>query len=173
MRPVAGAEPPAVVARAGQRHAAEVRADADEHEPLGVDDARLVRLRVAQRVQRDGARGLDVLLGAPAHEHGLAAPLDRDGLAGGDLGEVDLERGHGQDVGRRRHREDKLEDGEAEGRGVDEAAAREDEVGEGALGVVPRGELLVGVGVVAVFCFFVVVVVVVVGVVGDESRARF
>src|SRR5690349_8654788 len=58
LRAVAGAEPPVVVALMGERNAAEVRAYADQHQPLifALLDPRLVRLRVGQGVPVDPAR---------------------------------------------------------------------------------------------------------------------
>src|SRR5205807_5671193 len=66
LRTVAGAEPAVVVALMRERNAAEVRADADQHQPLvlALLDPRLVRLRVRQGVPIDRARLLDLLLGA-------------------------------------------------------------------------------------------------------------
>jgi hypothetical protein len=97
MRAVAGAEPAAEIAGAvADRHAAQMGADADHHQPFAgfVHGAVLVvagspglfsfsRPCRSDRSARHGAGGLDLLGGAAADEHGLAQPFDRQ--LGADL----------------------------------------------------------------------------------------
>ena len=99
LRAVAGAEPAVIVALMGERDAAEMRADADHHQPLVVAllDARLIGLRIGQAVDRDRARLVDLLLGAVADEDRLAAPEHLDDLPLGDRREIDLDRRAGRD----------------------------------------------------------------------------
>lgn len=52
--PVAGAEGAVVVSRVGERHAAQVRADADDHHELRLEAALLVRLLVAEVLHQHG-----------------------------------------------------------------------------------------------------------------------
>src|SRR3990170_4514733 len=73
--------------------AAEMRADADDDQPFGQLHALLVRLRVGQRAEIDGARLFDLLGRAPVDEHRLAAPDHRDALAGLDAPQIDLRGG--------------------------------------------------------------------------------
>src|SRR5262245_28651840 len=99
LRPVAGTEPAAVIALMRDRDAAEMRADADQHEPLVVPrlDALGVRLRVGQAGIVGRPRLVDLLLGAVADEDRPAAPEHLDHLAFGDRREVDVDRGAGRD----------------------------------------------------------------------------
>src|SRR5690606_28062801 len=74
MRAVARAEPAAVVAgRIARvlpgRHAAQVRANADHDQPLGLDHALLVRLRVGQLAEIDRPRLLDLLGRTVSDDH--------------------------------------------------------------------------------------------------------
>ena len=82
-----------------ERDAAEMGADADQHQPLVLAglDALLVGLRIGQAAKLDVARLVDLFLGAVADEDRLAAPEHLDDLALGDRGEVDLDRGAGGD----------------------------------------------------------------------------
>src|SRR5437879_4712583 len=70
LRAVTGAEPAAVVALMGDRDAAEMGTDADQHQPLVVTllDALGIRLRVRQIRVIGVARLLDLLLRAVADE---------------------------------------------------------------------------------------------------------
>ena len=101
MRAVAGAEPAVVVALVRERDAAEMGADADQHEPLVVAllDARLVGRRVRQARHIDRARLVDLFLGAMVDEDRLAAPEHLDHLALGDRRQIDLDRRAGRDRG--------------------------------------------------------------------------
>ena len=73
MRTVAGAEEAVIVALVGDRDAAEMGADADQHEPLVVAllDARLVGLRIGQAGDGNLLRLFDLLLGAMGDEDRL------------------------------------------------------------------------------------------------------
>ena len=62
-------------------------------------------------VEADGARGVDLVGGAVADEHRLAAPLDGELGAGLDIADIDLDRGQGQHVGRGVHLVDQRPDG--------------------------------------------------------------
>src|SRR5262245_63610492 len=81
-RAVAGAEVAVVGSRMGDRDAAEVRADSDQHLPLIVTrlDARRIRLRVRQLRHVNVLRLLDLLLGAVIDVDRLAAPEHLDHL---------------------------------------------------------------------------------------------
>src|SRR4029450_11703997 len=72
-RAVAWAEPAAILALMGEWDTAEVRADADDHEPLIVSllDARRVRLRIRKARDIDLLRFLNFLLGAMEDEDRL------------------------------------------------------------------------------------------------------
>src|SRR5262245_41455268 len=76
LRPVAGTEPAAVVTLVRDRDAAEMGADADQHEPLVVArlDALGIGLRIGQAGIVGGARLVDLLLGAVADKDRPAAP---------------------------------------------------------------------------------------------------
>src|SRR6266849_4732023 len=86
LRAVAGAEPAAILAALigrplAQRHAAQMRAHADDDEPFRLLDARGIGLGVAQRVDVDLLRRLDLALGAVVDEDRLALPFDGEPLA--------------------------------------------------------------------------------------------
>ena len=96
---VARAEPAAPLAAhvgglVAERDAAEMGADADQHDPLIVPglDPRLVGLRIAQFVQLHVARLGDFLVGAMADEDRLALPHHGDARPERDRREVDLHR---------------------------------------------------------------------------------
>src|SRR6185503_8326727 len=99
LRAVARAEPAVVIAFVRQRDAAEMRADADDDEPLLVAGlhALRVRLRIGQRGYRHVLGEVDVLRRAVEDEDRLRAPEDLDDLPLGDRREVDLDRGAGGD----------------------------------------------------------------------------
>ena len=78
-----------------------MRAHADRDDPLRVAlHALLVRLRVAQLGHAHRALLGDLVGGAMAHEHRLAAPLERLRVALANFGQVDLDRGERQLVAR-------------------------------------------------------------------------
>src|SRR3990170_5888040 len=85
-RTMAGAEEAVILTLMGDRNAAEMRADADDHQPLVLArlDAGLVALRIGQAgdVNRSGV--VDLLLGAVADVDRLAAPEYLDVLPFGD-----------------------------------------------------------------------------------------
>src|SRR5690242_6485658 len=96
---VARAEPTAPLpARIGrlvpERHATEVGADTDQHDPLRVPW--LHSLRVWLRLNKLGhlhiLSFLDLLVGAMTHEDRLALPKYRDSLAGNDRGQIHVNR---------------------------------------------------------------------------------
>src|SRR6478672_9588532 len=82
LRAVARAEPAVVVALMGERNAAEMRADADDHQPLIVAllHALGIRLPVGQGLRIDLLRLLDFFLAAMADEDRLRAPEHLDDL---------------------------------------------------------------------------------------------
>lgn len=84
-----------------------MRAIAVDDEPLvmAVFDARLIRLRVDQGLERRRARFCDLLLGPVADEDQFSAPEDLDDLALRDRREIELDRRAGGDrfgIGRER-----------------------------------------------------------------------
>ncbi|KAJ3084330.1 hypothetical protein HK100_009309, partial [Physocladia obscura] len=89
--------------------AAEVGADAEHDEPLGVLDPVSVGLLVAQGGEVDGAGVGNVGGGAVADKDGLAAPLEHDVFALGNVGLGNLDLREGEHVGgggQRRHEVD-------------------------------------------------------------------
>lgn len=134
----------------GQRRGRELVA----HAPLGVLCALRISLGVAQALQGGSHLG-DLVLCAVLDEDGLAAPLDGDALPRLHCLQVHLQVGQGEDISRGRQRGQRAHDGDADGRGVQEASTTQHEVGEGALlGVVTRclaSSVEVGVGA-AVVC---------------------
>ena len=76
MTPMARTEPAAKFAGFADGHAAQVGADADHDEPLGLLDAVGIGLRVAEGVNVDGFGFFDLRLGAVADEDGFTAPFD-------------------------------------------------------------------------------------------------
>ena len=133
LRAMAGAEPAVVVALIAERDAAEVGAVAVDHQPLVVAglDALLVGHRVRQALPVDGARLLDFLLGAIAHEDRFAAPEYLDDLPLRDRREVDLDRRAGRDGGdvgihlrdQRPRRRGDADRADGSGRDIEEIAA--------------------------------------------------
>ena len=78
MTPMARAEPATVITGLADGDTAEMSADADHDEPLGLLDPVGVGLRVAQLVNVDGFGIFDLGLGAVADEDGFAAPFDQN-----------------------------------------------------------------------------------------------
>src|SRR3546814_3211549 len=100
---MAGAEPAAEVASVlarllAQRHAAEMGADADDDEPLGLLDARRIGLRIGQRLNIDRLGLLDMLLRPVVAEHRIATPGDCQPLAFGSRRKVDFCRSQCQNL---------------------------------------------------------------------------
>ena len=87
------------------RHAAQMGADADHHQPLFL--ARLhpggIEGRIGQGILRDALRGFDLIGRTAADEHRFAAPNHRNGLPRLNGGEVDRSRRKRQHVGGRVH----------------------------------------------------------------------
>jgi hypothetical protein len=77
-----------------ERHAAQMRADADQHQPLVfvLLHPRLVRLRIRKVGKLHRARLVNFLLGAVRDKHRLATPLDGDDLALGDRRKIHFDR---------------------------------------------------------------------------------
>src|ERR1700754_3943424 len=82
LRTMAGAEEPVVIALMSDRDAAEMGADADDDQPLLVAglDPGLIALRIGKARHVDGARLVDLFLGAVADVDRLAAPEHLDVL---------------------------------------------------------------------------------------------
>mmetsp|Transcript_5222 Transcript_5222/g.13176 ORF Transcript_5222/g.13176 Transcript_5222/m.13176 type:complete len:237 (+) Transcript_5222:2403-3113(+) len=143
VRPVAGAEPSAVLAGVRKRHAAQVRAHANHNEPLRVHDALRVELSVTQLSLRHLVGVLNLLRGTVSDEHWLTTPLHGDGVTLVDSAQVHLEACECEDILRSGHGQDELQNGEADRGCVDEASSGEHEVRECALVVITRREPLV------------------------------
>lgn len=99
MRTVAGAEPAAEITGLADGHATQMCADTQHDKPLGLLDTVLVGLGISQCGNVDLVGLLDLALCPVTDEDGLATPLDDNVLALGDRGEIDLDLGHGQDIG--------------------------------------------------------------------------
>ena len=128
-----GNPPSSEIARLSDRHASKVGAHTEHDEPLGLLDAGIVRLRVAQGLPVDLAGLLDLVLRAVADKDGLAAPLDDDVLALGDARELDLDLGEREHIRRGGHRAEELgHGGLGDGRG-EHAHGADHEVGERAV----------------------------------------
>ena len=93
---MAGTEPAVEFALLAGRYAAEMRADADDDEPLRLLDAFGVRLRIGQLRQRNVFRRFDFGWRAVTHENRLAAPFHRDDLAFRNRRKIDFGRGQRQ-----------------------------------------------------------------------------
>ena len=135
---VAGAEPAApVAARIGrlvaQRHAAQMGADADQHDPLVVArlHPRLIRLRLDKLGQLHVLGFLDLLVRAVADEDRLALPEHGDPLADHDRRQVDLDGGQRQHVLRRVH---VVDEGPSDGGRADAGGGAGDQLQEIAFG---------------------------------------
>lgn len=86
VRPVARAVVAAEVSRIRDGHAAQVGADADQDDPLGLLDSLQVVLRVPQLGHLHGGLLVDLLLGSVAHEQRFAPPLESHVLAFRNVG---------------------------------------------------------------------------------------
>ena len=71
--------------------------------------------------------------GARADKDGLPTPFDNHAVARLERGDVDLEGGEGEDVGRRVHRREELDDEQPRGGRAEEARAADHRVVEGAV----------------------------------------
>jgi hypothetical protein len=83
MTPMAGTKPASKITRLANRHAAQMCANAQHDEPLGLLDTVGVGLWIAQGFDLDGFGIFDFGLGAVADEDGFATPFD-DNLLGGE-----------------------------------------------------------------------------------------
>lgn len=135
----------AVVAGVGDGHAAQMCAHPDDDDPAGVLEPVFVVLGVAQlRQVHAGLRG-DLLLRAVADKQRLASPLEGHVLAFGDVAQLDLDLGQGQDVGRGAHGGDELRDHRLGGVDAQHGGGAGDQVGEGLPGFAALTGRLVGV----------------------------
>lgn len=126
------AEPSVIVPSATNGHASQMSANSQHDQPLRSKGAIVVRLLVAQRREGHAGLGGNFRGSSVADEHGLSAPLDRDGLAHADGADVEFRGGQGQDVGGGAHGGDEFDDEDAGRGGVGESDSGEEEVGEGA-----------------------------------------
>lgn len=116
VRAVAGAKPPTVLASSGDRHATQMSADAQHHQPgeksiikplvydelamkkvlvlpFRVLDAVLIRLGILQDTHIHRLLAADLVSSSVSNEHRLSSPLDRHGRSLGDVADVELRRG--------------------------------------------------------------------------------
>ena len=91
-----GTEPAAELAFVTERNTAQMRADPDHDEPLGLLDPRRIRLGIGKDIERRLFRGLYLLGRATPHEHRLSAPFDGDDLPRRDAREIDFRRRQGE-----------------------------------------------------------------------------
>lgn len=103
---VARAVVAAVVSRIGDRHAAQVSADANDDEPLRVLHAVVVVLCIAKAWHGNGLLNGDLLSCAVTDEERLAAPLEGHWLSFWDVSQFDFDLSQSQDVSRCAHRLD-------------------------------------------------------------------
>lgn len=138
MRSVARAKVAVEVTGVGDGHAAKMRADAEQDEPLGLLGAHVVRLRVAQAGHVDAALSLDLSLGAVAHEERLVSPLERHVLSFRYVAQLDFDLGQSEDISGWRHvRYDVIDDGlGAVGGRQANAECRQIRVGLAVIGVI-------------------------------------
>ena len=105
---MARAEPSSIVTALADGYASQMSTDTEHHQPLRLLNSCIVRLRVSKRLDIDIPCFFDFTLGTVTDEHRFTAPLDDDVLALGDRVEVDLDLGHGQDVGGGAHVDEEL-----------------------------------------------------------------
>merc|ERR1719232_43317 len=110
VRPVARAVVAAKVAGVGDRHAAQMCADANDDQVLGVLATVGVGLGVAQCRRVDSFLAGNLCRRSVSDEEWLSPPLEGGGLALRDVIEVDLDLGQGQDVGGGAHAGDESVD---------------------------------------------------------------
>lgn len=142
------------VPRVGDGHTPQVGAHTEDDDPLGLDHAILVVLGVTQLGQIHSLLRGDLLLRAVADEQRLAPPLEGDILALGDITELDLDFGQGQDVRGRAHGGHELgdyrlggverHDGGGAGHQVGEGLPRLGALLGGLVGVLDLGAAVVG-----------------------------
>jgi hypothetical protein len=134
MRTVARAEPSSIVARLSNRHTSQVGTHAKHDEPLWLLRPLLVRLGVPERLPVRVASLVNLALRAVADEHRLSTPFDDDVLALRDGVDVDLDLGHGEDVGRCRHCTKELGHSALCDGGGEDTHAADHHVGDGTVG---------------------------------------
>jgi hypothetical protein len=134
MRTVARAKPSSIVARLANGHTSQVGAHAEHDEPLWLLRPLLVRLGVPERLPVRVASLVDLALRAVADEHRLSTPFDNDVLALRDSIDVDLDLGHGEDVGGRGHGTKELGHGALRDSSSEDAHTADHHVGDGTVG---------------------------------------
>lgn len=123
MTSMARTKPPSEITSIGQRNAAQMSTNANDHEPLGILDPDSIFLRIPKGVQINTVGQLDILFGSPTYEDGLATPFYGYGRPRLDAGEIDLKGSKGKNIFTCRHGKDEFEDKEPEEGGVHEAAS--------------------------------------------------
>lgn len=108
VRTVARAEPTAVVTGLTNGDTTQVGADTQHDKPLRVLDTGAVLLGISKSRDVDLVCLVDLVLGSVSDEDGLASPLDDNVLALGDRAQINLNLGHGQNVGGSRHVDQEL-----------------------------------------------------------------
>jgi hypothetical protein len=108
VRTVARAEPTAVVTSLANGHTTQVGADTQHDKPLRLSGTGAVLLGISEKRDVDLVGLVDLVLGSVSDEDGLASPLNDNVLALGDRGKVNLDLGHGQNVGGSGHVDQEL-----------------------------------------------------------------
>jgi hypothetical protein len=100
---MARAEPASVITCFANGHTTQVSADTQHDEPFGLLHSRVIALGITEGLPVGALGLLDLVGGAMSDEDWLASPLDDDVFSFGDGSQVNLDLGHGKNVGRRGH----------------------------------------------------------------------
>lgn len=124
-----------VVASVTDGHTTKMGAHAEHDQEFLVRCPLLVRLLVPELAHVHVVGNVDFVGGPVADENGLAAPLENDVLALGNGGQVNLDLGQGQHIGRSRKRRKPVDEGSLDTDGRNGTERANHGVGEDAVGV--------------------------------------
>jgi len=96
---VARAEPALPIARIRDRYAAQMRADADQNQPLRLFHSHCIGLWIFHKNIIIGPGRFNLTLGSISYKHGLAAPFDSDSSSVVNFSQIDLQLGRCHDIG--------------------------------------------------------------------------
>lgn len=120
---VARAEPAVVITRVGDGHTAQVSADTQHHQELGLLRALLILLGILELGELCGGGARDFGGRAVTNEDGLTTPLHGEGSASGDVVDGDFDGTQREHISRGRHRGDEAHHSETSGRRIHEASS--------------------------------------------------
>jgi hypothetical protein len=108
-----------------------VRTDTQDNNEFLIESTVNVGFLVTKNIHRDGIFSGNFCRGTASDKDGLSTPFDSNGLAHGNVTQIEFGKGQGQDIGRRTHAGHKLDHQKTCRRRVRKSDGRKHQVGKG------------------------------------------